>query len=470
MPVKYFTEQDVEKLRQQVTELSAENIRLNIMLETMSEHADAFQSQLVEIQDHLEENVNQRTQELAEKNRLLEEEIKQRKYIEEQLRESEEYSRTLLKESLIGLSLVSIDGKLIELNSAFANIIGYSIEEALKLNFWALTPEKYTSLEQQQFDNLQKTGRFGPYEKEYIHKNGHHVHVMVSGLLIEHKGEHFIWINVADISSQKQAEFALMRAKDAAEQARIIAEMANRAKSTFLANMSHELRTPLNAIIGYSELLEEEIIELEQKEFLDDLQKIHTAGKHLLSIISDILDLSKIEAGRMQLHFETFDLISLLNEVATMVQPLMSEKNNILEIRVPKTDKLMKVHTDRTKLRQMLLNLLSNATKFTERGIISFTIEHDEKNEQEEWLKFHISDNGIGMSEEVQKTLFQPFMQADSSSTRRFQGTGLGLAITYNFTRMLGGKISVNSQLGKGSTFILQLPIYTRTSKKMTSN
>jgi len=260
-----------------------------------------------------------------------------------------------------------------------------------------------------------------------------------------------------EIIERQQIQQALKEAKDSAE-------LANVAKSQFLANMSHELRTPLNAIMGYSEILKEEAEDFGHDTYLTDLQKIHTAGRHLLGLINDVLDLSKIEAGKMDLFIEPIDLDILLDEVISTIQPLIEKQENLLEIERPSVP--VNMHTDMTKLRQMLLNLLSNAAKFTEQGVICFQINHQTQADGE-WITFCVVDDGIGMTEEQQNKLFQPFTQADASTTRRYGGTGLGLTITKQFAEMMGGTIQVQSEFGMGSTFTLSLPTQATVVEKM---
>ena len=233
------------------------------------------------------------------------------------------------------------------------------------------------------------------------------------------------------------------------------ADKANQAKSQFLANMSHELRTPLNAIIGYSEMLMEEVDALDAESARKDLERIRAAGKHLLGLINEVLDLSKIEAGRMEVSLEDTPAEPLLREVVATVQPLVAAKANALELDL--APNLGDLHVDVTKTRQILLNLLSNACKFTERGRIVLAARRS-RDANGDWITVEVRDSGIGMTPEQMSRLFQPFTQADASTSRKYGGTGLGLAISKRFAELMGGTISARSEAGRGTTFTVALP------------
>jgi signal transduction histidine kinase/CheY-like chemotaxis protein len=237
--------------------------------------------------------------------------------------------------------------------------------------------------------------------------------------------------------------------------AKEIAEQANRTKSTFLANMSHELRTPLNAIIGYSEMLEEEAQERGLEDLAPDLGKIRAAGKHLLALINDVLDLSKIEAGKMELYLEDFELRALVQDVEATIRPLVEKSQNRLEVRCPAD--IGQIHADLTRVRQILFNLVSNAAKFTQRGRVGIEVQ-PVRIKGEEWIELSVADSGIGLTPEQQRRLFQSFSQADPSTSRKYGGTGLGLVISRRFAQMMGGDIQLHSEFGRGSTFTVRLP------------
>jgi signal transduction histidine kinase/CheY-like chemotaxis protein len=259
----------------------------------------------------------------------------------------------------------------------------------------------------------------------------------------------------------------LERRQQKLEILREAAETANRAKSQFLANMSHELRTPMNAIIGYSEMIIDEAADLGLEDSVGDLKKIQAAGKHLLALISDVLDLSKIEAGRMELYPETFDVHGMIRDLASTIQPLVDQNSNQLAVEVDPG--VGSMHTDLTKVRQTMLNLLSNACKFTSAGVIRIRV-RPEVADGRAWVIFQVADSGIGMEQDRVSKVFEAFTQADASTTRKYGGTGLGLTITRKFCEMMGGDIGVESTIGVGTTFTIRLPAGVAGQSRMSGN
>lgn len=287
-------------------------------------------------------------------------------------------------------------------------------------------------------------------ETTYISAGGTPIAVLVSAAAMQTGGaghEGSVWV-AQDMTARKQVEQQLRHAKESAE-------AADAAKSAFLASISHELRTPLNAVIGYSQLLQEICQERGIQELSADLIKIERAGGILLHLVNQVLDFSKVEAGRIELHAEIFDLASVIEDVLTSVEPLASRNHNRLSVH--NHAGLLAIYADQVRFRQSLMNLVANACKFTERGEVVVDVSR-ENCAFKDWIVVSVKDTGIGISPEQQKKLFQPFSQADPSTTRKYGGTGLGLAITRKMCRLMGGDVSVESELGKGSNFVMRIP------------
>ncbi len=456
--------QHKQELEWKVQERTAKLLEINERLQQEIAERKQIEEQLTLAHHELEHRVQERTAELSAINQQLTVEIQERQQVQAALEHLNRYTQLILESVGEGICGLNIHGQTTFANPAACVMLGYSAQELIGTNLldFVLHQTQYDNtaepLAEGSFCTILTTGTVYQRDDEVFWRqdgSSFPVEYMVSPIL-EQELVTGVVITFRDITERKQIERTLQEAKETAEQARQVAESANLAKSRFLANMSHELRTPLNAIIGYSEMLQEDAEAEGFEDSIADLQKIKMAGKHLLGLINDVLDISKLEAGKMELLLEHFDLTTSVDEVVAMTQPLIEKNNNQLELKSNKA--LGKMYADLTKLRQILFNLISNAAKFTEQGNISVEIVRHTKPDNTEWLLFCVSDDGIGMTSEQQERLFQPFMQADTSSTRKYGGTGLGLAITKQFTEMMGGTIKVTSEFGHGSTFTIHLP------------
>ncbi|WP_432472824.1 PAS domain-containing hybrid sensor histidine kinase/response regulator [Amphritea sp. HPY] len=352
-----------------------------------------------------------------------------------------------------GLIIIDKKGIIDAFNPAAVSIFGYTEEEVLGENVKILMPEPYRGEHDDYINGHIKTG-----EKKVIgigrevtgrRKNGSLFPMDLAVSPMQISGQPMFVGLVRDITERKNTESHLKLAK-------LTAESANRMKSEFLANMSHELRTPLNAIIGYSELLSEEAEDGGNPENIEDLNRIHTAGNHLLRLINDVLDLAKIEAGQVELVQEQVSIQNLLQELGTIIQHQMDKNDNSFEIACDES--VVEINADSSRLRQILLNLLSNAAKFTHKGQVTLSVKRETRDGLEQ-LTFSVSDTGIGMTPDQVEKVFTPFVQADASTTRLFGGSGLGLSICKDLCQIMGGDIEAESQKGKGSTFTVHIPV-----------
>jgi signal transduction histidine kinase/CheY-like chemotaxis protein len=382
---------------------------------------------------------------------LAMEDVTERRRSEAELKAIETYAQNIVDTVREPLLILDTTLRVRSGNRAFYQTFQVSLDETENRLIYELgngqwdIPDLRTLLE----DIVPKSSVFNDFELEHnFPAIGRRVMLLnARKLQAGHHGE-LIVLAMEDVTERRRAEEEVAKAKEAAE-------TANKTKSLFLANMSHELRTPLNAILGYSEMMQEEVAERQLDEFGADLGKINAAGKHLLALINDILDLSKIEAGKMELFLESFDMVKMIDEVAYTIRPMVEKNANKLHIVV--APELGIMHADQIKVRQGLSNLLSNAVKFTHDGNVTLDVERQVMDGRE-WILFRVTDTGIGLSAEQIVKLFQDFTQADASTTRKFGGTGLGLALTRRFCQMMGGDVTVRSVPSEGSIFTIKLP------------
>lgn len=344
-----------------------------------------------------------------------------------------------------GILIIDLNGNFLEINQVTCDGLGYSKDELLRMKATDITPREYQKTMMQKVGERLSQGG-GIVEIISKCKDGSLVPIELNIRPIEWNGKPAILSVARDVTERKQAENALV-------QARILAEEADRTKSEFLANMSHELRTPLNSIIGFSQVLNDKKrgdLNEKQARYISNILK---SGWHLMHLINDILDISKIEAGKMELNLEKFNLAESFDETETLMQPMAKKKSIGIETNIEPED--MKINADRVKIKQIMYNLISNAIKFTpENGNVWINANHIENK-----VHISVSDNGIGIPKPNQKNIFEPFRQVDSSNSREYEGTGLGLALVKKFVELHGGEILVESEVGKGSIFTFTIPV-----------
>src|SRR5579859_6157195 len=369
---------------------------------------------------------------------------------EETLRASEVRFRGAFETAGQGMALVSLDGRFLRVNGALCQMVGYSEAELLATDFQTITHPDDLATDVELVGNLVR-GLADSYqlEKRYIHKDGRIIWVLLSVSIVRTAaGEPVEYVaQILDITAKHEAEAVLI-------EARAQAEAADRAKSEFLANMSHEIRTPMNAILGLSHIVGQTELSSEQRDYV---AKIETAGRSLLGILNDILDYSKIEANRLDLETIDFDLAAVIEDLSVIMSVNGRDKGIELAITLD-GDIPRLLRGDPSRLQQVLINLTGNAIKFTQHGSVALSAKIVEKRDGQVMVRFTVEDTGIGMAPEILSRLFQPFSQADATTTRRFGGTGLGLAISKRLVELMGGEIGVESELGKGSTFWFTIP------------
>ncbi|WP_374479650.1 PAS domain S-box protein [Zoogloea sp.] len=390
----------------------------------------------------------------------------ERRQAQEQVAETDEKLRGLFTMAPVGIALTDMNGHFLEFNEAFRHISGYSEPELKAIDYWDLTPEKYRAAEMQQLESLERTGQYGPYEKEYRRKDGSLVSIRLNGVTIKSAdGSRFIWSLVEDITDEVQRDAELTRHREHLEElvaerttalsiAKEAAEAASRAKSTFLSNMSHEIRTPMNAIIGFSHMLARSSLNPVQRHRVD---RISTAANHLLGLLNDILDLSKIEAERLTLEAMPGNLASVLHTVEDLLSDKATEKALRFELSIDPELEGLTLIFDPLRLQQVLINLIGNGIKFTEQGAVTVSVTVEDQTPADLCVSFQVVDSGIGIAADQLPRLLSPFEQADGSTTRKYGGSGLGLSITRQLIQLMGGQLEVDSSIGTGSRFAFSL-------------
>ncbi|GFD86876.1 hypothetical protein KUL150_29350 [Alteromonas sp. KUL150] len=362
--------------------------------------------------------------------------------------------RAFVEQAPVGIAINRLtDGAFLSVNREFTEFSGYRLDEINKLSYWELTPSKYEKEEAKQLSLLDSIGRYGPYKKEYIHKDGHCYPVLLSGVkIIDEKGVPLIWSVIQDITEQEEAEQALREAK-------VQADNANKAKSIFLSNMSHEIRTPMNGVLGMLQILEREPLSDRPKKLVSTA--VYSA-KTLLRILNDILDYTKIESHSLSLESTEFSIEKTIESILSNELPNAFEKGIKVSVDYQST---MPIYWfgDAVRVRQIFMNLTSNAIKFTRQGSVDIQLKAEQR-KGKHGLVFTIVDSGIGMGKRALATLFDRFTQADISTTREFGGTGLGMSITHELVELMGGRINVVSEENKGTKFVVSLPLLPSTN------
>ncbi|GIW22320.1 MAG: hypothetical protein KatS3mg068_1327 [Candidatus Sericytochromatia bacterium] len=371
--------------------------------------------------------------------------------LENELKISEKKFRNIYELSPVGIALNDFKtGDFIDVNNSFANSTGYSKEEIYNLSYWDLTPKEYQEKEMEQLRLLNTYGKYGPYEKEYIHKQGYRYPVLLSGVkFTDIDNKEYILSVIQDITEIKKYQKSLEEAKQKAID-------ANKAKSMFLANMSHEIRTPLNSIIGFSDLMMKTNLDEDQKQYMTN---VFQSANFLLGLINDILDFSKIESRKMELSISEVSILELLKEISHVVKYSAHKKDVELIFDYPMNLNDI-IYIDYLRFKQVLINLLNNAIKFTSSGDVTLKVELlEELDNNLKKFRFSVIDTGIGISEKDIKKIFNPFKQADYSINKKYAGTGLGLSISKKLLKLMNSKLKVESELGKGSNFYFDIVV-----------